>query len=89
SGEPQKTARGQPIIPYSINPQGAYSIGLELGSQRASGILTDLSGAICARVEHNIDHADPEKAIPVLEGVVAELQGAFAFDRRRLLGIGM
>ena len=60
SGEPQKTARGQPIIPYSINPQGAYSIGLELGSQRASGILTDLSGAICARVEHNIDHADPE-----------------------------
>ncbi|MGO8656029.1 winged helix-turn-helix transcriptional regulator, partial [Rhizobium ruizarguesonis] len=46
--EAQKLARGQPIIPYSINPRGAYSIGLELGRQRASGVLTDLSGAVCA-----------------------------------------
>ena len=50
----QKLARGQPIIPYSINPQGAYSIGLELGRQRASGILTDLSGAVCARAERHL-----------------------------------
>ncbi|QPC93472.1 ROK family transcriptional regulator [Mesorhizobium sp. INR15] len=87
--EAQRQARGQPIIPYSINPHGAYSIGLELGRQRAAGVLTDLSGAVCARTERHVDYPDPEHAMPALEGIVADLQGAFAFDRNRLLGVGM
>src|ERR1044072_4773404 len=39
AGEPQKTPRGQPITPYSINPNGAYSIGLELEREHAMGVL--------------------------------------------------
>jgi len=85
----QKLARGQPIIPYSINPQGAYSIGLELGRQRASGILTDLSGAVCARAERHLDYPDPDHALPALAGIVEDLQRTFAFDRDKLLGVGM
>ncbi|MGG7579198.1 ROK family transcriptional regulator [Rhizobium sp. Nf11,1] len=85
----QKLARGQPIIPYSINPHGAYSIGLELGRRRASGVLTDLSGAVCARIEHQVEHPDPQRAMPALQTIVEDLQEAFAFDRNRLLGIGI
>lgn len=87
--EAQKLARGQPIIPYSINPRGAYSIGLELGRQRASGVLTDLSGAVCARIERQVDHPDPQRAMPALQSIVKDLQQAFVFDRNRLLGVGM
>lgn len=87
--EAQKLARGQPIIPYSINPHGAYSIGLELGRQRASGVLTDLSGAVCARIERHVDHPDPQRAMPALQAIVEDLQEAFPFDRNRLLGVGM
>jgi predicted NBD/HSP70 family sugar kinase len=85
----QKLARGQPIIPYSINPHGAYSIGLELGPRRASGVLTDLSGAVCARIERHVEYPDPERAMSVLGAIVEDLQQAFAFDRDRLLGVGM
>ncbi|MHC2221037.1 putative NBD/HSP70 family sugar kinase [Rhizobium leguminosarum] len=87
--EAQKLARGQPIIPYTINPRGAYSIGLELGRQRASGVLTDLSGAVCARIERHVEHPDPQRAIPALQSIVEDLQQAFVFDRNRLLGVGM
>ncbi|MBX4970751.1 ROK family transcriptional regulator [Rhizobium binae] len=87
--EAQKLARGQPIIPYSINPAGAYSIGLELGRQRASGVLTDLSGAVRARIERHVEHPDPQEAMPVLQAIVEDLKQAFAFDRHRLLGVGM
>lgn len=87
--EAQKLARGQPIIPYTINPRGAYSIGLELGRQRASGVLTDLSGAVCARIERHVEHPDPQRAMPALQSIVEDLQQAFVFDRNRLLGVGM
>ncbi|MDE8758333.1 MULTISPECIES: ROK family transcriptional regulator [Rhizobium] len=89
AAEAQKLARGQPIIPYSINPAGAYSIGLELGRQRASGVLTDLSGAVCARIERQVEHPDPQRAMPVLQSIVEHLRQAFAFDQQRLLGVGI
>ncbi|MBB4482420.1 ROK family transcriptional regulator [Rhizobium etli] len=89
AAEAQKLARGQPIIPYSINPAGAYSIGLELGRQRASGVLTDLSGAVCARIERQVEHPDPRRAMPVLQSIVEHLKQAFAFDHGRLLGVGL
>ncbi|OWV70590.1 ROK family transcriptional regulator [Rhizobium sp. R634] len=89
AAEAQKLARGQSIIPYTINPRGAYSIGLELGRQRAIGVLTDLSGAVCARIERDVEHPDPQRAMPVLQAIVEELHQAFAFDRSRLLGVGM
>ncbi|MBX5089994.1 ROK family transcriptional regulator [Rhizobium lentis] len=87
--EAQKLARGQPIIPYSINPAGAYSIGLELGRQRASGVLTDLSGTVCARVERQVEEPDPQRAMPALQAIVEDLQQAFIFDTNRLLGVGI
>jgi predicted NBD/HSP70 family sugar kinase len=87
--EAQKIARGQPITPYMINPAGAYSIGLELGRQRAAGVLTDLSGTVCARIECHVDRPGPTEAMPVLAQIVRDLQEAFTFDRDRLLGVGI
>ncbi|KQV44571.1 MULTISPECIES: ROK family transcriptional regulator [unclassified Rhizobium] len=86
---PQKLARGQPFTPYSINPDGAYSIGLELERDHAAGVLTDLSGTIRARIVRPIDPPTPERAIPILAAISAELQTAFPFERDRLLGAGI
>ncbi len=86
---PKKAARGQPITPYSINPDGAYSIGLELERDRAVGVLTDLSGRVRARVDKPVDRPTPTEAMPILGGIVDELQRNFRFDRARLLGVGI
>ncbi|EJL53810.1 transcriptional regulator/sugar kinase [Rhizobium sp. CF122] len=86
---PLKAARGQPITPYSINPNGAYSIGLELERDHAVGVLTDLSGRVRARIEKAVDRPTPGEAMPILAGIADELLRSFRFDRARLLGAGI
>jgi predicted NBD/HSP70 family sugar kinase len=84
-----KGARGQPAVPYSIDPRGAYSIGLQLDHQLLLGVITDLSGAVRARVARKVDRPTPAQAMPVFASAVEELMSAFRFDRSRLLGIGL
>jgi predicted NBD/HSP70 family sugar kinase len=84
-----KGARGQPAVPYSINPDGGYSIGLQLDHQLAVGVVTDLSGTMRARVERPVDRPTPAEAMPPLAAIAAELITTSRLDRTRLLGIGM
>ncbi|QND69535.1 ROK family protein (plasmid) [Mesorhizobium loti] len=84
-----KGARGQPAVPYSINPDGGYSIGLQLDHQLAVGVITDLSGTVRARIERSVDRPTPAQAMPLLAAIAGNLMRKFRFDRNRLLGIGM
>jgi predicted NBD/HSP70 family sugar kinase len=84
-----KGARGQPAVPYTINPDGGYSIGLQLDHQLLVGVITDLSGTVRARIERGVDRPTPVEAMPLLAATADDLMRAFRFDRSRLLGIGM
>lgn len=85
----QKGTRGQPAVPYSINPDGGYSIGLQLDHQSLVGVVTDLSGTVRARIEQHVDRPAPATAMPLLREMPQNLLSQFRFDRTRLLGIGM
>jgi len=84
-----KGTRGQPAVPYSINPDGGYSIGLQLDHQLLVGVVTDLSGTVRSRIEQPVDRPTPVEAMPALAKMPTSLMGRFRFDRSRLLGIGM
>jgi predicted NBD/HSP70 family sugar kinase len=85
----QRGSRGQPAVPYSINPDGAYSIGLQLDHQTLVGVISDLSGTVRTRIERRVDRPTPVQAMPLLGVLPNELMADFRFDRSRLLGIGM
>ena len=52
AGEPiREGARGQPAIPLSINPDGAYSLGIQLDTQSLIAVAVHLAGQCRARVE--------------------------------------
>ncbi|MBB4066090.1 ROK family transcriptional regulator [Gellertiella hungarica] len=87
--EPRRLPRGQPITPYSLNPDGAYSIGLELERDHAGGVLTDLSGAIRARARRPALRPGPDEAIPLMAGLVEEMIERAGIDPQRLLGAGL
>ncbi len=40
---------GQPTIPMSVDPEGAYSLGLKIGRRSCDLVLVDFRGAICQR----------------------------------------
>jgi predicted ArsR family transcriptional regulator len=45
-GEPKKGRVGQPSVPMSLKPGGAYSIGLKIGRRSADLLLMDFVGNI-------------------------------------------
>jgi predicted NBD/HSP70 family sugar kinase len=89
AGATLKGGRGQPAVPYSINPDGAYSIGLQLDHQLLMGVITNLSGGVRSRIERRVDRPTPAEAMPALAAIADELMADFKFDRERLLGIGL
>lgn len=49
AGEPQRGRIGQPSVPYSLNPDGAFGIGLMIGRRSSNLALMDFTAGIRAR----------------------------------------
>ena len=85
----RKPRRGQPATPYSINPTGAYSIGLQLDHQSLIGAVIDLAGKVCFRAEQTVDRPTPEVALPLLLRMIHRLQEGARLPSKSVLGIGL
>src|SRR6516165_10420666 len=49
AGEPQRGRIGQPSVPYSLNPDGAFGLGLMIGRRSCDLVLMDFVAGIRAR----------------------------------------
>lgn len=87
SHAPEKTPRGQPPIPLSLNPDGGFSIGFHVNQHRIVAVLMDLKGATRARQAYEVSYPSFADALPLM------LKSVKAFRRKvpneRLLGIGV
>lgn len=45
-GEAQRGRVGPPTVPISLNPEGAYSVGISIGHRRIEVVLVDFVGAV-------------------------------------------
>lgn len=86
---PERIGRGQPAVPFTINPDGAYSIGIQLNHHELNAVAADLSGAIVARGSLAVDRLSPSEAIAPIRGMVEQLQRTAQFDWQRLVGVGV
>jgi len=76
-GEPVRGKVGQPSVPLSLAPDGAYAIGIKVGRRRLDTLLIDFSGKPCARWSLDYRFPDPDE-------VLAELRQRFSAIRRKL-----
>jgi predicted NBD/HSP70 family sugar kinase len=88
--EPLRGKVGQPLIPFSLNPEGAFSIGLKFGRRSADLVLMDFVGAVRRIVRCAYAFPEPQ----VLEGFVRagvdELTLTLSDgQRRRICGMGI
>lgn len=89
AGQPlREGARGQPAVPLSINPDGAYSMGVHLDHQRVIMVLSDLSGRVRARAEREVRQPEPALALPLIAELRDSLRRECGLDWSRLLGMG-
>ncbi len=86
---PRKSGRGQPATPLSIDPDGAYSIGVQLDHQSLIGVVVDLGGRVRAKLDLPVEQPTPETALPLIARTVARLRKTVQIDESRLLGLGL
>ena len=54
----RSVGRGQPATLLSLDPKGAYAIGVRFGRRLIDTLLVDFSGHVLGRRHHDLDFAD-------------------------------
>jgi len=82
--ETQRTAAGRPPVLVRLNPDAAYSVGINVGVTRMTAVLTDLTGQVRARDQRPVISTDTlvQTAATAIDTITAGV------DRTRVLGVG-
>jgi predicted NBD/HSP70 family sugar kinase len=87
---PQRGRIGQPPIPLSLNPDGAYFIGLKVGRRSADLVLIDLAGRVRASQHRTYRYPEPKATLDFVRDGVEELQRDLKpAQRARISGLGI
>jgi predicted NBD/HSP70 family sugar kinase len=90
-GGRRSEGRGAPSTDLTINPDGAYALGLDLDRDHLTGILVDLAGQVRQRIHVDFDSPSPEQALDMMCDIaksLVERQG-LGLDQVAGLGVGV
>jgi predicted NBD/HSP70 family sugar kinase/predicted DNA-binding transcriptional regulator len=89
-GAPQRGRVGQPSIPMSLNPDGAFSLGLKVGRRSADLVLMDFVGTVRSQVHEAYPYPTPSGILSFVERGAANILDAMRpVDRRHITGLGV
>jgi predicted NBD/HSP70 family sugar kinase len=81
---------GQPTVPMSLDPDGAFSLGLKIGRRSCDLVLIDFCGTVRQRAHRTFGYPVPEMILDFvrqsLPPVVDALEDS---QRRRIAGLGV
>jgi predicted NBD/HSP70 family sugar kinase len=89
-GEPQRGKVGQPSVPLSLNPDGAFAIGIKVGRRNLDTLLVDFTGARRQRYTLDYRHADPDDVLAEITQRLKDIRRKLTPDQReRVQGVGI
>ncbi len=81
---------GQPSVPLAINPNGAYSIGLQVGRRSLEVVVTDFLGQMRHQWQHTYPYPSPTEVLPKIKEGLKLMQKRMGPDAwKRTVGIGL
>ena len=88
--EPMRGKVGQPSIPMSLNPEGAFSIGFKFGRRSASFVLMDLVGNVRRLRRKTYAYPVPKELERFVRSSLTEIAGDLDQDQAtRVCGLGI
>lgn len=88
--KPQRGKVGQPLVPFSLNPEGAFAIGLKVGRRSGDLVLLDFTGQVRGKLHQPYGFPTPQKIVDfVREGVASLSQGLTTEQRNKIAGLGI
>jgi predicted NBD/HSP70 family sugar kinase len=89
-GKAQRGKVGQPLTPFSLNPDGAFSIGLKVGRRSGDLILVDLAGNVRSIVRQPYHFPTPAAFLKFAKQGIEKLSSELAPHlRNRIAGLGI
>jgi predicted NBD/HSP70 family sugar kinase len=90
AGKPQRGRIGQPSVPYSLNPEGAFGLGLMIDRRSSDLVLMDFTAGIRARRRTIYAFPVPEDIVAFAEREMPHLLTELPEARQgRISGIGV
>ena len=88
--EPLRGRLGQPSVPYSLNPEAAYSFGLKVDHRSADVALVNFVGDVIAFERTLFDHPTPDDVMTFARGAVARMcRKHKSIQKDRIAGLGI
>jgi predicted NBD/HSP70 family sugar kinase len=82
-------ARGQPATKFVINPDGCFSIGLNVDRDHVTLVVLDFAGKVRARASREIQFAKPSTVRIFFQRTIGQLLAKACIARNRLVGVGV
>jgi predicted NBD/HSP70 family sugar kinase len=87
---PQRGKVGQPLVPFELDSDGAFAIGLKVGRRSGDLMLLDLTGKIRRTIHRPYNFPSPRDLLAFVKSGVAELISDLdAGQRLRISGLGI
>ncbi|CAN5173759.1 ROK family transcriptional regulator [soil metagenome] len=86
----QRGRIGQPSVPFALNPDGAYSLGLKIGRRSSDLVLIDFVGAVRRTIREAGSYPTPSGTLDFIERGIAELTATLSTNEgKRISGLGI
>ena len=80
---------GQPSVPISLNPDGAFAIGIKVGRRSADWLLVDFAGQVRERIVLDYPFPDAATLLPAIEANLQRLLRGLGPLQERVVGVGV
>ncbi|WP_240230199.1 ROK family transcriptional regulator [Devosia lacusdianchii] len=88
--DPLRGKVGQPLVPYALNPRGAFFLGLKVGRRSSDVVLMDFAGTVLGRIHEPHPYPTPQVMLALARRGIEELPGALSVvERDRVAGFGI
>ena len=86
---PQRGRVGQPLVPMSLDPEGAFFIGAKVGRRSFEVVLVDFVGSVRHRASHGYPYPTVEETVRVIGAEVAICEALLGERAGRIAGVGL
>lgn len=80
---------GQPSIPLSLNPDGVFSLGLQVGRRSLEVMVSDFLGKPRHRLQFQYLYPDPKVVLPYIQSGLEQIREMMGANWARTAGIGL
>ena len=89
-GAPVRGKVGQPSVPLSLNPDGAFSVGIKVGRRSLDVLLVDFTGAVRQRWQRDYRYPSPQPLLAEIGARLAEIRSLLSpAEYGRVQGVGI